>query len=356
MSNPGENINTPEEYVKLTWESVETPEEASLVISREKKDVYLIKLYIDMSGKNGFIYFIMAEGTRKIITMYSIFGTSGILRKINPFENFDGMILDLEKAIRGGGIEDTLSERIGRAIFRSLPHEKIIEVISQIELKQTKEFVTYMEDAVKQETSVKTLRSTLDIEKMNSLDFFDKNKLKSTYPEVRNPFIPDSVETEKDPNVENVESPLDIFNGTLQEIFKGFSRVVSCNVGISPLNGMEFAKLREGQPIFLNLPVATSEEQSIARDLGGIDDKGKFKPIIGKFFKILTSPKKEFHILAIGTNGVVLHAIEKNPVKISVPSDDDLTEETHKSNTLLYFIFVGLILLIGVLLSSLIKK
>ena len=356
MSNPGENINTPEEYVKLTWESVETPQEASLVISREKKDVYLIKLYIDMSGKNGFIYFIMAEGTRKIITMYSIFGTSGILRKINPFESFDGMILDLEKAIRGGGIEDTLSERIGRAIFRSLPHEKVIEVISQIEQKQTKEFITYMEDAVKQETGIKALRSTLDIEKMNSLDFFDKNKLKLTYPTVRNPFIPDTVETENNPGSEISESPMDIFNKSLQEVFKGFSRVVSCNVGISPLNGMEFARLKEGQAIFLNLPVVTPEEQTIARDLGGIDDKGKFKPIIGKFFKILISPKKEYHILAIGENGVVLHAIEKNPVKISVPSDEDLIENINKSNSLLYLILVALILLIGVLLSSYIKK
>jgi hypothetical protein len=356
MSNPQENFNTPEEYVKLTWESVETPEEATLVINREKKDVYLIKLYIDMSGKNGFVYFIMSEGTRKIITMYSIFGTSGILRKINPFESFDGMILDLEKAIRGGSIEDTLSERIGRSIFRSLPHEKVIEFISQIEIKQTKEFTNYMEEAVKQETGVKALRSTIDIEKMNSLDFYDKNKLKLTYPAVRNPFLPDKVEGDTSSISEPTENPIDLFNKSLQEIFQGFSRVVSCNVGISPLNGMEFAKLREGQPIYLNLPVTTPEEQSIARDLGGIDEKGKFKPIIGKFFKILTSPKKEYHILALNSSGVVLHAIEKNPVKISVPSDDDLIEETHKSNTLLYFILFVLLLLIGVLLSSFIKK
>ena len=137
MSSEGEKEYS-EEIKKLILESAGTPENFDLILKKEQKDCFLIKLYVDLSGKNGFIFFIISENTKKVLSMYSIVGVSPSLRRINPFESFSGLIEDLDKTIKSGGIEESLSERIGRAIFRHCNEIRLAHIVPQIQSKQTK--------------------------------------------------------------------------------------------------------------------------------------------------------------------------------------------------------------------------
>ena len=344
-----DNGNLSDQLYNYVLESAGDPDNARAIIRREVKDSFLVKLYVDLAGKNGFLFFIIAENTNKVLTMYSIVGTSSALRKINPFENFEGLIIDLEKAIRAGGIEDSLSERVGRSVFRNLPDAKVFHLVNQFKEKQYKDLSMIIEEAIKEETKLKAIRVTMDIEKINCLDFYEKNNLKENYPQVRNPFIPDPVAVATSGSDPVEESAIEKFNQTLNEVFKGYGEVISCNVGISPLNGIELYKLKEGQPVFFNLPFLTTEDQNRARTMGGVDDNGKYRPIIGKFMKMMTSPKREFHILATVQDGILLHAIEKNQVKVAVAPEDSIEEEKKSSNSL-YIILLSILVILGLLI------
>jgi hypothetical protein len=356
--NPDENLTYSKDTYDLALDSVGTHEKAISVIKKEFFDANLIKFYVDLSGKNGFVFFLLSDTTHKVLKMYSVAGSSSALRKINPFENFETLVLDIEKAIRAGGIEDSLSERIGRAVYRALPSERVFELLPEIQAKQSRDLNSTIEQALKEETTLKSIRLTVDIEKLNSAYFQERNILKNSYPQVRNPFIPDPISIQPPQTSEEKESEglLVAFNQSLLEIFQQFSKVVSCNVGISPLNGMEFSNLKEGQPIFFNLPLTTSQDKSLAKELGAVDTNGKYKPIIGYFIKIFQSPKQEFHLLATGPLGVVLHAIEKNPVKVSIPFEEETSPNQSKPGNILYLGILVAAAIFGALLLLLIKK
>ena len=356
--NPDENLTYSKDTYDLAFDSVGTHEKAISVIKKEFFDANLIKFYVDLSGKNGFVFFLISDTTHKILKMYSVAGSSSALRKINPFENFETLVLDIEKAIRAGGIEDSLSERIGRAVYRALPSERVFELLPEIQAKQSRDLNATIEIALKEETTLKSIRLTVDIEKLNSAYFQERNTLKNSYPQVRNPFLPDpsTIQTQPTPEEQESESLLKVFNQSLLEFFQQFNKVVSCNVGISPLNGMEFANLKEGQPIFFNLPLSTSQDKILAKELGAVDNNGKYKPIIGYFVKIFHSPKQEFHLLATGPLGVVLHAIEKNPVKVSIPFEEEPAANPTKPGNILYLGILVVAAIFGALLLLLIKK
>ncbi len=65
----------------------------------------------------------------------------------------------------------------------------------------------------------------------------------------------------------------------------GFSKEVNMKTVISPISGVEFDNLIEGQEILFRVPTETQEGMSDASLLGLIDEEGKVskEPLIGKF-------------------------------------------------------------------------
>lgn len=348
MNSEGEKEYS-EEIKKLVQDSAGTQENFELILKKELKDCFLIKLYVDLSGKNGFLFFIISENTKKLLSMYSIVGVSPSLRRINPFESFPGLIEDLDKTIKSGGIEETLSERIGRSVFRNCTDTRLEYLIPQIQSKQTKEFLSFIEESIKEETKLKSIRMTVDIEKINVLEYLEKNFLRTYYPQVRNPFIQDEPQKLEADEI-GMESVIEKFNTSLAEVFTKYREVVRCSVGISPLNGIELYKLKEGQPIYFTLPGVSAEDREIARAHEAIDEMGKIKPIIGRFLKLMISPKGEHNILAVSNIDSLLHAVENNQVKVSVPKEEDILEKKGNKVGFFFLVFLTLLLAIGMFL------
>ena len=191
---------------------------------------------------------------------------------------------------------------------------------------------------------------TLDIEKINSLDYLEKNYLRTYYSQVRNPFIQDETPVSV-PDEMGLETVIEKFNISLNEVMNGYKEVVKCSVGISPLNGIELYKLREGQPIYFTLPGVSTEERAVAKSHEAIDETGKIRPIIGKFLKLMISPKGEHNILAISKFDSLLHAVENNQVKVSVPKEEDILEKKENKYGFFLLVLLTTLIAIGIILS-----
>ena len=95
--NSEENLTYSKDTYDLALDSTGTHEQALSVIKKELQDAHLIKVYIDLAGKNGFLFFLISDTSHKVLKMFSVMGSSSALRKINPFETFEHFILDIEK-------------------------------------------------------------------------------------------------------------------------------------------------------------------------------------------------------------------------------------------------------------------
>ena len=319
-----DDIN-PEELLSYTLRSVNSKEEAMSVINGDLKDAFILKLSIDLQSKNGILLILISEIKKKILDIYSVVGTSTNIKKIRTFESMEQIFEDILKLLDYGGIETALSERVGRCIYRTLSGNAMESILFNIKKKHNSEISSVLEEALIVETKIKNTQVFIEVERVKSSDFYTYNTLRGIYPEVRNPLEDESKEN-KDKTEEVQQLSKTSVEQALDEIFLNYKRVVKCNAGISPARGVEFNKIKPNQPLYFHLPQFTEEEKNTAKELGGFSKNGKAIPVVGNFIKIIAGPKNEYHIFAKGPKGVLLHAQETHPVRISFPIEEEVID------------------------------
>ncbi|MCB1159333.1 MAG: hypothetical protein KDK45_17665, partial [Leptospiraceae bacterium] len=146
----------------------------------------------------------------------------------------------------------------------------------------------------------------------------------------------------------------------MEEIESGFSSVVRCKTVLSPVSGIEFSRLREGQEILITLPYKTDQEKIWANRLGAVGEDGIVHPLIVKFYRYIEMSKGEYYIYAKGPENVLLKAFEERKVRIAVPKDkktalfEDVSDKL-QLNWIFFVSIAGLLLTIGMIILYLSK-
>ncbi|EMO29878.1 hypothetical protein LEP1GSC170_4363 [Leptospira interrogans serovar Bataviae str. HAI135] len=85
---------------------------------------------------------------------------------------------------------------------------------------------------------------------------------------------------------------------------------------LAPVGGVDFDELTEGDRLYFQLPTGSMDEKAMAKTLGGIDENGNVRNVVGEFIGIAAG-KGEYHIFAKGPSGVLLQAFEERPVRLA---------------------------------------
>ncbi|MCX7998214.1 MAG: hypothetical protein N3A69_04580, partial [Leptospiraceae bacterium] len=305
------------------------------ILNEKLSDSLLLKLLIQIENKIGAVLILTSELSGNILLIYSIFGNSPTIRRIQPFEKITNFMTDIQKAHKEGAMEFAISERIGRTIYRLLTPEIILSAVDSLKQKSFSQFKDTLIQGIIKETKLMNVQIEMDIEKTNSIQFLKKNSLKGIVPEVRNPFeetIEVQAQTINKTSSTSPNQPKTKVEIAIEEVTKNYKEVVKCQTVVSPVSGLTFEELKPGQKLLFLLPFRTPEERSRARRLGAVNQLGQNQPVIGEFIKLIVA-ENEYHILAKGPGNVLLNAFEERPVRLAFPKDSlsNLEEKTLKT-------------------------
>ncbi|HMV78940.1 MAG TPA: hypothetical protein PK453_25300 [Leptospiraceae bacterium] len=342
-----ELIDNIEEKITLALQSVPR-EMAQDVIENKIQDAYAIKVLVELENKNGILIAVFSSVNMKMLSMHSAAGFSSHLKKVwtfNPWKEFAG---DFVTALKAGGIENGLSDRVGRSVYRALTVQNVSALVPNLDLGQKDGIISMITAELVKEMKISKISIQLDFEKVNSVGYRTENPINGLWNEVRNPF--EEQVQEAKPVQEKKKSSGYEFIDAIRERYDSIAR---CSSVISPLAGMEFKDLKPGQPILVQCPFKTTDEKIMARRLGAVNDKGINSPIQAKFIDLVHT-EKEYHILAEGPNKILIHIIEERPVRIAVPKEFRTSkyrafekEDTSTANSLKIILIVLTVVVIG---------
>ncbi len=340
------------EIEKIVSLSSCSQEEFNQILNEKILDAWLIKCFIQIENKVGVLLILVSELSYKILTMYSVFGTSTAIRKIQVFEKFLQFASDMVSVVKGGGVEFPVSERIGRTIYRVFLPEEVEKVIANLKNKKFEPITTLFTQGIVHETKLTNVQIELDVEKINSAYFAKKNPIYGVIPEVRSPFeeisnISTSFAKSTSSTTAIPKTKVEI---AIEEFIKDYREVVKCSTVVAPVSGVLFEELKPGQKLLFLLPNKTPEEKSRARRLGAVNQLGQSQPIIGEFLKLIVG-KDEYHIFAKGPGNVLLRAFEPRPVRLAIPTNLSSSSEEKNFKVMVYisagfFLFVLVLLLL----------
>lgn len=305
------------EFMIMALESVASEADAILLIEGKLIDALLVKASVTVENRTGVMIFLFSLAKGDLLQVYSVFGNSPLLTRIRTFENSPQFVLDLIEAIKSGGIERALSDRIGRVMFKGLDSQSVLLQFPKIEKKNYSDFCEMIQFIINTELRIKTAKIQIDVEKISSLNFRTKNPLLSNYAPITNPYKDNKVipvPIEDNPYLPEKAKAEALIN----EVQKSFKRVLMCKTVVAPVAGIDFDSLKENMKLLFVLPFQTPEEIALAKSVGAVGKDGVNKPIAGEFLKIITGGKNEFHIFAKGPNGILLRAFEERPVKLAL--------------------------------------
>jgi hypothetical protein len=341
-----------EELRKLALKSVNTEEEAERVIRGELVDAWLLKILLDVENKSGAIFVLASEVNMKILQIFSMMGTSKMIRKIRTFEKFQQFADDMLAAYREGGIESNFSERIGRTLYRLLSPDIIAAQLPNFHYNRTSEITDIIIKGVAAETKVGNIQVQIELERVNSIFFRLNNPLSGVYNEVQSPFI--EMASSKISAIGNTSKfsaiPKTKIDLAIEDLISQYKEVVKCTTVVSPVSGVNFDDLKEGQRLLFKLPFKAPEEKIKARRLGAVNPMGQLLPVVGTFLRLIVGPKDEYHIFAKGPKGVLLRAFEERPVRLAIPRDSKGEEAEIDGNTkALWAVIIGFVVFVLVL-------
>ncbi|MBE7410505.1 MAG: hypothetical protein L6Q54_09825 [Leptospiraceae bacterium] len=321
------------ELMSIALESVKTEDKARELIQGKFQDAYILKLRVDIENRSGAMVAIISKFTSDILVMYSIFGNSPNLRKIRTFEDYSQFSHDLVSVMKSGGVDQGLSENVGRAVYQKLTKATIAGLFSIWEKKDVASTVAMLEPAITSYIRAKRTKVQADVEPISSVKFRYKNVMNGIVNPIARPIYDDPAEKESETESQSVKLESSPVEKEIEELEKGFGRVVICKTVLSPVAGIDFDALQNGQKLLFILPFQTEEEKALAASMGAVGKDGINRPITGTFVKILGGAKNEYHIFAKGPNEVLLRAFEERPVRLAVPKEKGATSQKENQNS-----------------------
>lgn len=320
LNSKADQLKKQADLLGLTKEAVFTDEQAKEVLQGKITDGYLIKVKIDLDGMNAMVLILVSSVRKHIMEIYAVAGNSPIFRRIRTFADPLQISTDLSDIGKSAGYDPAISENMGRAVYRVFTKEKLEEFLPLWQKKDPSRITETLESSILQATKGRNIKLQAEVDKLSTAKFRYENPMKGTISPISKPM-------DEMPTPEEVASPASPPSGEQSAIERqiahfrsGFSKEVNMKTVISPISGVEFDNLVEGQEILFRVPVETQDGMSDASLLGLIDEEGKVskEPLVGKFLGI-ASNKSEYHIFAEGPNKYLFHSVEEQPVKVAVP-------------------------------------
>lgn len=344
------------ELMKFALESVKDNEQAFQLLEGKITDAILVKAQVHIENRSGILIFPFSVFKGDILTIYSIFGNSPLIIRMRTYEKYPQFLLDTIEIVKSGGNDKALSERIARAIYKNISASSLFKTIQKVSKKNYEDLISLIQNGINLELKINTTKAIIDVEKVSSLQFRIGNPLDAVLQPVQNPYNVQKEEEAKKIIVPVFETSPEKLKAEkeISEVQKEFQKIVICKTVVSPVAGLEFDALKENTKLLFLLPFQTEEEIEFAKQVGAVNKDGVNKPILGTFYKIITSGKNEFHIFAKGPNGILLRAFEERPVRLATPKKSTSSVKKADSSTDTSFtlsIIVGvLVTLVAILL------
>lgn len=320
MPSENENQRQESELIAMAFESVVSEEDANLLLEGKLNDALLVKVSVQVENRSGIMILLFSLAKGDLLQVYSIFGNSPLLNRIRTFENVSQFLLDLIEAIKAGGIEKPLSDRIGRVLYKGIDKQSMLKEFPKLEKKNYSDFCEILQYVINTELKIKTTKVQVEVERLSSLKFRSNNPLAAVFSPISNPYLetikPVSQTTTTVENNQSQEKAK--AEAIINDIQKDYKKVLVCKTVVAPVAGVDFENLKEHMKLLFVLPSQTKEEIALAKSMGAISKDGTNKPIVGEFLKMVTGGKNEYHIFAKGPNGTLLRAFEERPVKLAL--------------------------------------
>ncbi|PJZ53698.1 LIC10486 family protein [Leptospira adleri] len=355
---PSNQVNKLQEQanlMNLALESVVTEDQAVELIQGKIRDAFLLKIRIDIENRSGAVVALVSKYKNEVIEIYSLFSNSSLIRKIRSFEDSAAFALDMVEAAKSEPFDPGLSDSIGRIVYSKLTKAVLDTSYPNWERNDASSLVNILENQIKTSLKVNIVRIQADVEYMSSLKFRAKNVFTGIIPAVNRPAeepalgqVPES--QEKTPVQRQIE-----------QFKRPFGRVVLAKTVLSPVGGIDFDDLSEGDKLLFQLPMGSMDEKAMAKTLGGFDEAGNPKSVVGEFIGIAAG-KGEYHIFAKGPSGVLLQAFEERPVRLarlkgktsgSTPAPAKV--ESGGGGSLGMIIVAGVVIVLGLLVFLIMK-
>ncbi|RHX85216.1 LIC10486 family protein [Leptospira stimsonii] len=354
---PSNQVNKLQEQanlMNLALESVVTEDQAVELIQGKIRDAFLLKIRIDIENRSGAVVALVSKYKNEVIEIYSLFSNSSLIRKIRSFEDSAAFALDMVEAAKSEPFDPSLSDSIGRIVYSKLTKAVLESSYPNWERNDASSLVNILENQIKTSLKVNIVRIQADVEYMSSLKFRAKNVFSGVIPPVNRPAeepgigqVPES--QEKTPVQRQIE-----------QFKRPFGRVVLAKTVLSPVGGVDFDDLNEGDKLLFQLPMGSMDEKAMAKTLGGFDDAGNPKSIVGEFIGIAAG-KGEYHIFAKGPSGVLLQAFEERPVRLArvkgktTSAASTPTKVESGGGSLGMIIVAGVVVVLGLLVFLILK-
>ena len=353
MSSENEIPKEQNELIAMAQESVSSEANVTLLLEGKLVDALLIKASVLVESRTGIMVLLFSLEKGDLLEAYSIFGNSHLLNRIRTFENYGQFLKDLIEAVQAGGIERALSDRIGRAIYKGLDGQAMLQQFPKILKKNFPDFCMLTQQIINSELRIQTTKVQMDIEKVSSLKFRVNNPLGAMYAPILNPYKEIKTEPKKIvvPILENSPEKIKA-EAMISEVQKEFKQVLMCKTVVAPVAGIDFGNLKENMKLLFVLPFQTPEEIALAKSVGAVTKEGAIKPISGDFLKIINGGKNEFHIFAKGPNGILLRAFEERPVKLAVSKKNQQATKKDERSDLgkMMSVIIGILVVLIIIL------
>ncbi|MCC5814396.1 MAG: hypothetical protein JJT78_06540 [Leptospira sp.] len=309
-SQGSDKLKNQAEMMNLALESVLSEDQAREVLNGRLEDAFLLKAKVDVENRSGAILVLFSIHRKKILELYSLFGNSPILRKIRTFEDYQQFSLDFIEVQNSGGLDSSLSDMIGQSIHSDFDTKTIESFLPAWEKKDVTNTTLTLEQSLMKHLRANRVKVVAEVDQISSIKFRHKNPMQGIVAPIL-PVLPDEEE-------EVVKSDEDLlpFERQINDLTKQYSKTILCETMLSPMNGVEFDDLIDGQEILFKIPYSSPGEKAQAQALGCVDTQGKLLPLKAKFISIIKG-EGEYHIFAKGPSNTVIHSIEENPVRVA---------------------------------------
>lgn len=340
------------EMMNLALESVFSEEQAKELLNGRLEDAYLIKAKIDVENRSGAVLILISMFRKDILELYSLFGNSPIIRKIRTFEDYQQFSLDFNEIQQGGGVDQNISNMVGQSIFMDLTPSSIESFLPAWEKKDVTNTTQILEQCIMKHLRANRVKVVAEVDRISSVKFRFHNPMNGVVSPVEP--VPPDAESEEE---EKSEEDLLPFERQINNLVKQYSKKISCETMLSPMNGVEFDDLMDGQEILFKLPYSSPQEKAQAQALGCVDTTGKLLPLTGKFISIINGDG-EYHIFAKGPSNTIIHSIEENPVRIAtkkkLTTPNTRNEFTQNSGNMGIFVIAGITVIVLLIMMLLI--